>query len=174
MVYDCQPKDAAIRAPGGVSARKVAGPPECGGLATSKPRASSQGRGLERKLESELDETGVVHSRVHRAKTQRTNVINWRTELRVIEKVEELRPEIQAHVFPRQREFFDYGEVGIDEIRTVDGNTGSVAKFTQCGLRKTGFVNVLELGLIGVGVAAGNLVRTLKSVAVATRVEGDT
>jgi len=61
MVYDCQPKDAAIRAPAGVSAQRVVGPPECGGPATSKPRAPSQGRGLERQLQSELDQTRVVY-----------------------------------------------------------------------------------------------------------------
>jgi len=69
-------------------------------------------------------------------KTRRANVINRRTELRVIEKVEELRSEIQAHVFPRQRELFDDGEVGIDEIRTVDGNTGSVPQVAGRGATK--------------------------------------
>ncbi len=91
----------------------------------------------------------------------------------MVEEVEEFCPEVQAHIFPRQGELFDHGEISIDEIRTVDGNTTGVAELTRCGVRKAGWVNVLGLGLVGVGIAAGNLVRTLKTIAVATRVEGD-
>ena len=73
---------------------------------------------LEREFESKLHHARIVHRRVHRAKPRSTNIGNRHAELRVIEQVEELCPEIQAHAFPRKRKLFDNGEVGVDETRT--------------------------------------------------------
>src|SRR5260370_6290958 len=88
--------------------RKYSGP------ANSRPRVPSQERELERQLETELNETGVVDGGIDRAKTRGVEIRNEkaargirRSELRMVEEVEEFRPEIQAHVFPRQGELLD-------------------------------------------------------------------
>src|SRR5271154_6634297 len=108
----------------------------CRGPAESKYRTPSVRRGLERQLQSELDEARGVYGGVDRPKTASVDVAEWLTELRMVEEVEEFRPEIQTHIFPRQLELFDHGEVGIDEIRTVDGNAAGVAEFTLRGVHE--------------------------------------
>src|SRR5271168_505799 len=108
----------------------------CRGPAESKYRTPSVRRGLERQLQSELDEARVVYGRIDRAKTASVDVAEWLTELSVVEEVEEFRPEIQTHIFPRQLELFDHGEIGVHEIRTVDGNTTGVAEFTRSGMHE--------------------------------------
>src|SRR5208282_1916579 len=94
-------------------------------------------------------------------------------ELSVVEKVEEFRAEVQTHIFPGQFELFDHGEISIDEIRTVDGNATGVAEFALSGVHKAGCVNVLGLSLVGIGIAAGNLVGAVEVITVAAGVKGD-
>src|SRR5580698_1897119 len=112
----------------------------CGGPVESKYRAPSARRGLKRQLQAELHEPGVVDCGVDRTKTASIDVVERLTELRVVEEVEEFRPEIQTHIFPGQFELFDYGEIGVDEIWTEDGNAAGVSEFTSCGLHKAGCV----------------------------------
>src|SRR5271168_5129523 len=139
----------------------------CRGPAESKYRTPSVRRGLERQLQSELDEARVVYGGIDRPKTASVDVAEWLTELSVVEEVEEFRPEIQTHIFPRQLELFDHREIGIDEIWTVDGNTTGVPEFTLCRVHKACRVNVLGLGLVCVGAATSNLVGAVEVVAIA-------
>src|ERR1700736_5885213 len=68
---------------------------------------------LESKLEAKLHNAWIVHCRVHRAKVWRADIGKWvaprigETKLGVVEKVEKLRPEIQAHALARQCELLD-------------------------------------------------------------------
>src|ERR1700688_400625 len=127
---------------------------------------------LKSELQPELQETRIVYSRVGRAEADCVDIANRLTELRVVKQVEKFRPEIQAHILPRQPELLDHGEVRVDKVRTVDGYTAGVAKLTVCRLGKAGRVYVLYLGLVGVGVAASHLVWTVEVVAVAAGVKG--
>src|SRR3984893_14670997 len=128
---------------------------------------------LKSELQPELNETRIVYSGVDRAEADGVDIANRLTELRVVKQVEKFRPEIQAHILPRQPELLDHREVGIDEVRTVDGYTAGIAKMTFCRLGKAGRVYELYLGLVGVGVAASHLVRTVVVEAIAAGVEGD-
>src|ERR1700722_11103059 len=85
-------------------------------------KSSCQSPKLESKLQAELHQTRVVHGGIHRAKPRRVDIGHRRTELRVVKEVEELRPEIQAHAFPRQRELFDNRKISVDETATGDRN----------------------------------------------------
>src|SRR5579862_2992247 len=91
----------------------------------------------------------------------------------MVEQIEKFRPEIQAHILPRQSELLDDGEVCVDEVRTVNGYTAGVAKLTARRLDKAGRVYELDLGLVGVETASTNLVGTVKVVAVASGIEGN-
>src|ERR1700722_16852480 len=128
---------------------------------------------LKSELQPELHETRIVYSRVDRAEADCVDIANRLTELRVVKQVKKFRPEIQAHILPRQPELLDHREVRVDEVRTVDGYPAGVAKLTLCRLGKAGRVYVLYLGLVGVGVAASHLVRTVVVEAIAAGVEGD-
>src|ERR1700692_3962215 len=130
-------------------------------------------RALESKLQAKLNQPRIVYSRVDRAEADCVDIANRLTELRVVKQVEKFRPEIQAHILPRQPELLDHGEVRVDKVRTVDGYTAGVAKLTVCRLGKAGRVYELYLGLVGVGVAASHLVRTVLVQAIAAGVEGD-
>src|SRR5580698_3538987 len=88
----------------------------CGGPAKTNQKTPSVRHGLESQLQTELDETWVVYRRVDRAEAEAVDVVEGHAELRMVEKVEEFRPEIQTHIFPRQLELFDHGEIGIHEI----------------------------------------------------------
>jgi hypothetical protein len=129
--------------------------------------------GLERELQAELDEARVVDGGLGVAEEWVATVIDGQPELSVVEEVEEFGSEVQAHVFPWQLELFDDGEVGVYKVGTVYGHAVGVAEFTFQRLRKTSHVKVMGLGVVGIGVASGNLVRTLESVAVAAGIEGD-
>src|ERR1700732_1547103 len=63
-------------------------------------RASPRKEALERQLETELDQTRVVHSRVDRAEARGAAVVDWQSELGVVKQVEEFGAEVQAHIFP--------------------------------------------------------------------------
>jgi len=57
----------------------------------------------ESEFEGQLHEARIVHGRVYSAESLSIDVVDRRTKLRVIEEVEELGTEIQAHAFARQR-----------------------------------------------------------------------
>ena len=46
----------------------------------------------------------------------------------MIEEVEELGAEVQAHLFARQRELLDEREVGVDEIGSDDRDARGIAE----------------------------------------------
>src|SRR6266852_7529430 len=153
-----------------------------GGPVHSKRKVSSYGHGLESKLEPKLHDARIVHRRVHRAKPKGSNIVNRRTELGVVEEIEELRPEIQAHAFPRQRELFDHGEVGVDETRTRDRDAIRVPQFPEEHTvnldnrrrNKAGRVDPLVPAVVGrVRVATSNPVWPVKIVPVAAVLEED-
>ena len=73
---------------------------------------------LEPQLKGKLDRARIVHSLIdrlthHSKTTRRINVLlsgagyARQKEVRMVKEIEELRPEIQSHVFPREREMFD-------------------------------------------------------------------
>jgi hypothetical protein len=64
---------------------------------------------LERQFESELDQTPVVHGGINDPEGRRGIYIRVGCEeLRMIEEIEELRPEIKPHTFaPRHWKMFD-------------------------------------------------------------------
>ncbi len=91
----------------------------------------------------------------------------------MVEKVEELRAEVQAHPFPRQGELFDDGKVGVHKARPRHRNTKRVPQLAWCRRNKAGRVNPLIQSAVGrVGVATRNLIRAVEVVSVATVVEG--
>src|SRR6266849_5859362 len=98
-------------------------------------KALQPGKELEGQLQPELDDARIVDDEGFRTKpATRSDVgiasasINGQTELRVVEEVKELRPEIETHVFPGQLELLDDGEVGVDEVRPVDWGAVGVSK----------------------------------------------
>src|SRR5258708_27916663 len=104
--------------------------------------ASSQEGGLERQLETELHETRVVHRGSDRAKRRGVEIRHKKAaggvggrKLRMVEEVEEFRPEIQAHVFPRQGELLDNRKVGIDEVRSRQRRARRISEFASCRCR---------------------------------------
>ena len=67
----------------------------------------------------------------------------------MVPEVEELRTEVQPHVFPRKLELLDDGEIGVDEVRPGNWGAGSVAQLTRCRLRKAGRVEPFVEGVGG-------------------------
>src|SRR5271168_3240436 len=79
-------------------------------------------------LKGQLDEAGVVDGRAYCAEAvgrrdgtrgiygSESQVVIGAAELGVVEEVEELGSECQAHPFARQRDQFDDGKVGVDEV----------------------------------------------------------
>src|SRR5580658_8372830 len=105
---------------------------------------------LEREFQAELDEARVVDGgadgaeavggsasttcgKAASAEIRRAQAACaiWRGKLRMVEEVEELRAEVQAHVFPRKLELFDNGEVGVDEVGAGDRLAVGIAEFTR-------------------------------------------
>src|ERR1022692_836350 len=126
---------------------------------------------LERELEGELHQARVVQGRVHRAKSGGVDIANRQSEMRVVEEVEELCPEIQAHAFPGQRESLDDGEVGVNEIRTHDRDTVRIPQLSGCCRLEAGWVNVLQFRLFPIHIAPSNLIRTVEVVSIAAAIE---
>ena len=73
---------------------------------------------LEPQLKGKLYRARIIHCLIdrlthHPKTTRRINVLLSGTgdarqkEMRMIKEIEELRPEIQSHAFPRKREMFD-------------------------------------------------------------------
>ena len=114
----------------------------------------------------------IVHRRIDRSRIQRADIVTGETELCVIEEVEELRAEIQTHLFARQRELLDDGEVGVDEIRPDDRNARRISQLADGRRNKAGWIDPLQLAVVRVGgVATGNLVGPIPVVAVAAVLE---
>ena len=95
----------------------------------------------------------------------------------MIKEVEELCAEVQAHPLAWQRELLDNGEVGVDEIRTDDGDARRVAQFAGGGRNEAGWIDPLRLPeeamVRVVSVATGNLVRPVPVVGIAAGIEAD-
>src|SRR5882724_93755 len=125
---------------------------------------------LESELQSELNEAGVVHRAVHRSKTRGVDIVDRQAELRVVKQVEELRPEVQAHILPRQSELLDDGKVRIHEVRTVNGHARGMPEMVD-GFREARFVDVLQFRLIGGNITTRHLVRAIVVICVAPVVE---
>src|SRR5579863_4336690 len=87
---------------------------------------------LERQLQPELNQSGIIHCRVHRAKTRSGDVIYRQTELRVIEQIEELRAEAQSSAFPWQIDLLDGRKICVHEARTENRHAGCISEF-PCG-----------------------------------------
>src|SRR6201981_4140625 len=83
---------------------------------------------LERELQPKLHNARVVHCRIHNSKARCVDVADWRAELRVVEWVEELRSEVQTHIFPGQRELFDHGKIRVHKTGPVNGQWRRVSK----------------------------------------------
>src|SRR5277367_3661268 len=123
---------------------------------------------LEGELERELDQARVVDGGVDGTEAAGgIDVADRFSELSVVEEVEEFGAEVQVHVFPWQPKPLDDGEIGVDEVRAINGNTARVAQLACSRLHKAGRVDVLDLGLVGVGIAASHLIRAVEIVAVA-------
>jgi hypothetical protein len=74
-----------------------------------------------------LHEARVVDRGIDRAETSLVDVVDGHAVLRVVEEIEELSAEVQTHVLSRKSELLDQREVGVEEVRTNDGNTPGVA-----------------------------------------------
>src|SRR6266567_7269531 len=108
---------------------------------------------LESQLQSELDQSRVIDCVVDDSESTRSIDVLLATaprsahiELRVIEQVEELRPELQSHPFPeRQREVLDDREIRVYETRSINRGPGSRAEFSGGRLReRTGIEPILN------------------------------
>src|SRR5215469_13519348 len=97
---------------------------------------------LERQLQPELDQPRVVHGVADLPERGRRAYIvghagnPGQAELRMVEQVEYLGPEIQPHILPGQREPLDHREVGIHKVRSGYRGAVRVAKLTGCGAGK--------------------------------------
>src|ERR1035438_8402321 len=93
---------------------------------------------LKRQFESELNHPRIVHRVINHGKRGRIEVRTGpdtagRTELRMVEQVEELRPKIQPHSFPRNKVLNDR-EVRVHETRTRKRRPVRVPQLPGCGL----------------------------------------
>ena len=96
------------------------------------------------------------------------HIVHRHAELGVIEEVEELGAEIQAHLFARQRELFDDGEVGVDEIRADGRDAPRISQLSRRGRDEAGGIDLLQLGVVRAGgVATGGPVGPVPIVAIA-------
>src|SRR5882724_8712683 len=84
---------------------------------------------LELQLDGELDKTGIVNSLVDDAERAAIDVRIRQPELCMVEEVEKLGPEIQAHaVAERQGEVFNGGEIGVDIARPGHWGARSISE----------------------------------------------
>ena len=119
-----------------------------------------------------MDEARIVHGGIYGAETTGLDVVDRRTELGVIEEIEELGAEVQAHPFARQRELFDYGEVGVDEIGADGWDARGIAQLAGSGCGEAGCIDPLQLAVVRVGgVATGDPVGPVPVISVAAILE---
>ena len=70
----------------------------------------------EQEFQSELDKPRIVDRIIHDSKGSRLKEGLWRGKLRMVEEVEELSPELEAHPFARAKgRSLEYGEIKIDD-----------------------------------------------------------
>ena len=79
----------------------------------------------------------IVHGGMDKAESSRAHIVHRRSELWVIEEVEELGAEIQTHL-SGQPDLLDDGEVGVDEIRSGGWDTPRVPQLAGGGRNKAG------------------------------------
>src|SRR5579872_826230 len=102
----------------------------------------------ERQFESKLHQPRIVHGVVHHRKCARRSEVRTvpittrSAELRMIEQVEELSPEIYTNPFVRF-EVLDDRKVSVDEIRTRQRRPIRISEFPRRRLRKTSRVEPL-------------------------------
>ena len=91
----------------------------------------------------------------------------------MVEKVEELRAEIQPHVLPGQSKLFDDGKVGVHKSRACHRDARRVTQLSGSRRNKARRINPLVLPMVGrIRVAASNLIWAIEVVPVAAIVEG--
>src|ERR1035441_644279 len=101
-------------------------------IARQRPRAPRVV--LESNFKRKLDQPRVVHRGINRAETRRVELrarradaAAGRTELRMIEEIEDFEPEIEPHpLTPWQNKMLDGREVRIHEVRAGDRSAGRV------------------------------------------------
>src|SRR6185437_9901802 len=99
---------------------------------------------LELQLQGKLNHPRIVHRLIDHAKGGRLSYVLHaagagpaaQEELRVIEQVEELCPEVQPHLLA-QEEMLDNGQVSIHKTRAGDRRAGSAPQFTDWSRRKS-------------------------------------
>jgi len=107
------------------------------------------------KFHCKLDKPRIVDRTVHNSKGRRLKEIVWRAKLRMVEEVEELSPELEAHpLTPTEGRSLEYGEIKIDDTLLAKAGiharlvsepkgirlreTGSVEPFIQPGFGTAG------------------------------------
>ena len=97
----------------------------------------------EYKLQSELNQPRIVDRKIDASKACIGKDCIGRAKLRMVEEVEELSAELQAHPFVRTEGCsFEYGEIEIDDTLLAQAGIHArlVAKDKSIGLRETGSV----------------------------------
>ena len=100
---------------------------------------------LEPQFQGELNQARIVHGIVDDPECARSIDVllaaasgATHVELRMVEQVEELGPELQVHAFVEgQREVLNDREIRVDEARTVHWGSSSRAKFSKRSLGKS-------------------------------------
>ena len=154
---------------------------DCGGPVGSKRKVPRNGHGLESKLETKLHEARIVDGGGDGAEARGGEIRDaeatgavWRSELRMVEEVEELGTEVQTHVLPWELELLDDGEVCVYKIRSCDWCARGITKLAVRRLSKAGGIKPLVDGMgTGIGIAAGDQIRTCQAVRVVVE-EADT
>ena len=109
----------------------------------------------------------VVHGGLDKPESRRAHIGHGRTELWVIEEVEELGAEIQTHL-SGQPDLLDDREVRVDEIGSNGRDTPRIPQLAGEGRNKAGGVDPLQLAVGRIaGIATGDPVRPVPIVGIA-------
>ena len=118
---------------------------------------------LEPELKGDLNQTRVVHGRVHDSELLCVYVRIRQAKLRVIKQIEKFGAEIQLHPIPiGQLEMLDQRKIGVYEIRPVDGSPIRIPEFTCCGWRETGSIKPFAQRVMA-RLARASLIRAIGS-----------
>jgi hypothetical protein len=92
----------------------------------------------EAKLQRELNQAWIVHSRRNFPKVRRLKILAGLEELWMVKQVEKLSPEIQLHTFPEwQWEVFDSRKICVHKARTIESRAGGCSQFAWWGVNET-------------------------------------
>ena len=133
--------------------------PVCPKLTSSNPPV------LETKLNGKLNQARIVDCRCNYTEIgRRVSITPGQSELRVIEQIEELSPEIQIRTLAEcQRDAFDDREIRIDKVGSVDGSAGGISQLSVGGVDQTLRVKPLAQARAG-GLNAADLVGAVEVV----------